>query len=183
MGAQDLFDYLPRYYHESRVVGNIIARESEEFTKLNDDIRDVLDQYFVDTATWGLAIWERICGIATDESKPTEQRRSVIKSKLRGMGTVTVDLITNVAESFTNGEVEATEDYANYTVVVRYVSTVGVPDNIADIEAALREIIPAHLAIQYEYRYLFVNQVHEVMTIDDVQTTRLNRFAPFREVL
>jgi Uncharacterised protein conserved in bacteria (DUF2313) len=151
---RDMFDYMPREYEDLRESRAIIKTEAVEFETLNDKIADVLAQFFVDTATWGLAYWERICGIPTDESKPIDQRRSVIKSKLRGIGTVTVDLIKNVAEAYSYGEVDVTEDYANYTVIVTFVGERGVPANLTDIENALREIIPAHLAINYKFTYL-----------------------------
>ncbi len=163
-------------------MGNVLDRESAEFGALNAAVHDVLDQFFIDTATWGLANWERVCGIATDLSKPIEQRRAVVKSKLRGIGTVTVALIKNVAEAYANGEVEVTENVAPYTIGIRYVSALGVPDNIADIQRALREIIPAHLAIAYSFRYLTVAQVG-AMTVGALQTTKLNKFAPFKEIL
>lgn len=176
-------DYIPRYYSDSIIVGNLLGRESTEVSALNAEIYEVLAQFYVDTATWGLAQWERVCGIVTDETKPIEQRRSVIKSKLRGIGTVTVELIKNVAEAYVNGEVEVTEDSASYTLVVRYISALGVPENIADIESALRDIIPAHLSISYRYRYYTVEQVHGTLTIATLQNTKLNKFAPFTEIL
>jgi Uncharacterised protein conserved in bacteria (DUF2313) len=151
---RDMFDYMPREYEDLRESRAIIQAEATEFETLNAAIADVLAQFFVDTATWGLANWERICGIPTDESKPIDQRRSVIKSKLRGIGTVTVDLIKNVAEAYSYGEVDVTEDSANYTVIVTFVGERGVPANLTDIENALREIIPAHLAIDYKFTYL-----------------------------
>jgi Uncharacterised protein conserved in bacteria (DUF2313) len=151
---RDMFDYMPREYEYLRESSEIIKAEAVEFETLNNTIADVLAQFFVDTTTWGLSYWERACGIPVDESKPIDQRRSVIKSKLRGIGTVTVDLIKNVAEAYSYGEVDVTEDYANYTVIVTFVGERGVPANLTDIENALREIIPAHLAINYKFTYL-----------------------------
>jgi hypothetical protein len=95
------------------------------------------------------------------------------------VGTITVALIKNVAESFANGTVSVTEDNVNYTVRIRYISTIGVPPNLPDIEAALRDIIPAHLAIAYDFRFLTIAEVNNVMTLNTLQTTLLNKFAPF----
>lgn len=111
---RDMHDYVPRYYEDIPVATNVLDRETAELAQLNADIYDVLAQMFVDTSTWGLARWERIFGIVTDESKPLDQRRSVIKSKMRGTGTVTKALIKEVAESFRNGDVEITEYNQNY---------------------------------------------------------------------
>ncbi|MDR7001552.1 YmfQ family protein [Neobacillus niacini] len=155
----DLNGYLPRYYEEIREAQAIVGADESAINQLNADIDDVLAQFFVDTATWGLANWERICGISTDETKPIDQRRSVVKSKMRGIGTVTVGLIESVAESYANGDVAVIEDNANYTVTVKFVSTLGVPPNMTDIQNALREIIPAHLAISYVFTYVTYDQL------------------------
>lgn len=173
----DLFTYMPGYYRYLRPVSEMIRTEAAEFEALNDAIADVLAQFSVDTATWGLSHWERVCGIPIDESKPVEQRRSVIKSKLRGIGTVTVALIKNVAESWYNGEVEVTEQPSLYTVKIKFISKLGVPSNLADIQNALREILPAHLAINFEFSYLLIKDVHNVMTLSQFEATTLDKFA------
>jgi uncharacterized protein YmfQ (DUF2313 family) len=104
-----LMDMLPRYYESSAVASNIMAREDGVFDQLDSAVADVLDQYFIDTATWGLAYWERVCEIPTDETKTYAQRRSVVKSRLRGVGTVTIGLIKSVAEAYDNGTVSVTD--------------------------------------------------------------------------
>ncbi|EMI10360.1 YmfQ family protein [Anoxybacillus gonensis] len=174
---RNMFSYIPQDYWIYRESREIIKAEASELESLNAAIGDVLAQFFIDTATWGLSHWERICGIPIDESKPVEQRRSVIKSKLRGIGTVTVALIKNVAESWYNGEVEVTEQPSLYTVKIKFVSKLGVPPNLADIQNALREIIPAHLAIDFEFSYLLIKDVHNVMTLSQLEATTLDKFA------
>lgn len=147
-------NYLPRYYEGGYIVGNIVGQEASEMTALNAAIYDVLAQFYVGTATWGLDRWESICGIKTDVTKPDDQRRSVILSKLRGVGTVTAALVESVAESFANGEVALTEDSATYTVEIAFVSTLGIPPNLADIQQAIRDILPAHLAVNFVFVFI-----------------------------
>jgi Uncharacterised protein conserved in bacteria (DUF2313) len=151
---RDMFDYMPKEYEDYRESRAIVQSEAVEFEALHADIADVLAQFFIDTATWGLSNWESLVGVTVDESKPLSQRRSVVKSKLRGVGTVTVGLIKNVAESWYGGEVEVTEQSALYTVTVEFVSSYGVPENLADVEKALLDIIPAHLELAFEFRYV-----------------------------
>ncbi|MFS0841176.1 YmfQ family protein [Paenibacillus sp. 1P03SA] len=151
---REMLDYLPKIYGDSRVVRSIIDPESKEFTALNGAIREVLDQFFIDTATWGLERWERLCGIVPDTSKPYDQRRSVIKSRIRGVGTVKVALIKEVAEAYLNGEVDVVSDTANYHVVCTFIGKRGVPANMADIQKAIRDILPAHLGVTFKVTYL-----------------------------
>lgn len=151
---RDMYDYLPKYYHEIKQAQAILDSESIEIERLNSEIKDVLDQLFIDSATWGLSRWEYICGITTDEAKPYEERRAVIKSKLRGAGTSTVTLIKEVAEAYDGGTVDVAENNADYEVIITFIDTFGVPSNLDDIKRALTEIIPAHLAIRFEFRYV-----------------------------
>lgn len=148
-----MMGYLPGYYENSRVMSTLIDGQGQEVDRLRLALDGVLDQLFVDTATWGLARWEMEYGIPTDESKPVEQRRSVIRSKIRGIGTVTPSLIKSVAESYANGEVSITASYEDYTVMVTFVSTYGVPPNISDAQAAIRDVLPAHLDVRFVFRF------------------------------
>lgn len=144
---------IPYYYREIKESSEIIRVESEQIAQLNQDIQDVLIQFSVETATWGLEKWEKLVNIPTDLTKPIDYRRSVVKSKLRGIGTVTVELVKNVAESYVNGEVEINETDKPFTIIVKFVGKLGVPPNLDDVKNALREIIPAHLLIEYVFTF------------------------------
>ncbi|QGQ99935.1 DUF2313 domain-containing protein [Paenibacillus psychroresistens] len=150
---------LPAFYEIFREVRIINQIEGAELDDVFQSVDDVLNQVFIDTASWGLARWEFELGIPTNLSKPLEQRRSVVLSKRRGYGTVTVGLVKNVAEAYANGEVSVTEDNANYLVIIKFISTHGIPENLADIQNALRDLIPAHLAISYEFNYFIWNEL------------------------
>lgn len=107
------------------------------------------DQLSVDSATWGLKFWEQALGIPVEVAKETDFRRSRVKSKLRGAGVTTVAMIQDVAESFSNGAVEVTEKPEQYRVAIKFVGTIGIPPNMDDLTASLREIMPAHLGWDY----------------------------------
>lgn len=173
--GKDMLDYLPRYYTESHIVRNLTARESEELDNFHAQVKDVLRQFFIDTATWGLARWEEICGIAVNETKPVEQRRSVIKSKLRGAGTVTLEVIKNVVDSFENGLVAIEENFANYEVIITFIGKRGIPPNLQDVKDAVREIVPAHLNILYQFTYLRWNELDAAdLTWDELESMNMS---------
>lgn len=176
--GQAMLTYLPRYYATSRVMKSILDAQGTELDRLRFALDETLDQFYVDTATWGLETWEKELGIPTDSSKPIEQRRSLVKSKIRGTGTVTFDLIRNVAGSFANGTVEIVQEPAAYSFTIKFVDALGLPPNLDDLKAAIEEIKPAHLAVEYAFRYFTVGEV-QGMTIHQIQTHRLTDFAPF----
>jgi uncharacterized protein YmfQ (DUF2313 family) len=171
---RDMFDYMPREYEDFRESRALIMSEATEFERIHSNISEVLAQFFIDTATWGLANWEQVVGVKTDESKPVEQRRSVVKSKLRGVGTVTVELIQNVAESWYGGDVEVTQEPSQYLVTVEFVSSYGVPENLDDVEWALRDIIPAHLQLAFKFRFVTYDMLkNNYATYDTMTATGL----------
>lgn len=148
-----LIDRYPVFWLASEPTVWIISALGGETDALRASLSDLLAQCNVETATWGLVLWERQLGIDTDVEKPYDYRRSRILSKLRGTGTVTVAMIKNMAESFSNGEVDVIEDAANYHFDVKFVGTMGIPPNMDDLTAAIEEIRPAHLTYAYIYVY------------------------------
>lgn len=171
--------YLPDYYETSRVMGAILQAQGAELDLLRVSLEETLQQFFVSSATWGLDAWEAELGIAPVPDKPEDQRRAVIHAKLRGVGTVTVELLHSVAGAYERGAVEVTQQPALYQFTVRFVDTLGTPPNLDDLQAAIEEIKPAHLQVVYQYKYFLLNQLHQTMTIKDIQTRKMTDFAPF----
>lgn len=149
-----LISYQPKYYETSKVVDAVNNVDAQELELLYASINDVFSQYFVDTATWGLSRWEKIFDIPTDNDKPYEERRGVLRSRIRRYGTSTAEMIKNVAESYLNGEVELIEENNTYSVKVKFVGKRGVPSNLQDIKNAIRAVTPAHLGLNYEFTYI-----------------------------
>lgn len=152
LGKEMLAD-LPDYYATSRVMSTNMNAQGCELDELWKSLDGALNQYFVSTATWGLERWENELGIGIDETKPVSQRRSVILSKLRGIGTVTIQMIRSVAEAYDGGKVEVSLQPETYTFTVRFVDTRGIPPNLDDLKAVIEEIKPAHLAVEYAFTY------------------------------
>lgn len=180
--GQRMLEALPDLYEEVYETRVLMAIEGKEIDDLTTNIADAFDQAYVDRATWGLAHWETVLGIQTDAAKPYDQRRSVIKSKIRGTGTVTLTLLKRVAEAYDNGTVEVTQQAALYQFTVRFVGTLGLPPNIDDLKASIESIKPAHLDVVYSFRYLSMSEIHNVMAIDQIQSRPLTDFAPFLEL-
>ncbi len=171
---EEIKSHLPQFYNDIRDFQELINVEATELANADELMEGVVSQLFVETATWGLKHWEKIFSISTDESKPLNQRRSVIKAKIRGAGVTTVDLVKQVAESWYNGEIEVIEEPEK--VGIKFNSNYGIPSNLGDVEKALREIIPAHLIIEFLFSYLTVADVN-AMTISEMNNTLLSNFA------
>ena len=139
----------PAYLQKSAEFADIQAAIEPERLALWQARDGMMEQLNADTATWGLKYWEQALGIPVEVAKPVDFRRSRVKSKLRGAGVTTVAMIQSVAESFSNGDVEVTEQAEQYRVGIKFVGNIGTPPNMDDLTAALREIMPAHLGWDY----------------------------------
>lgn len=154
-----LIDYLPSFYKNCDNVSSIMDAQNIEIEKIRYAILDLTNQFFLDTATWGLDLWEEEFGIVIDKSKSYEERREFLKSKKRGQGTVTKKMIKQVAESFSGGEVEVIEITNQYKFIIKFIGALGIPKNIDDFISIIEEIKPAHLAYSFEYTYITWNDL------------------------
>lgn len=144
-----LADYLPDVWDKSAEVIALQGAMEPSVAEAWAARDGLLEQLNVETATWGLEYWEKSLGLPVEVGKDAAYRRTRILSKLRGQGTTTVAMIKNVAESFSNGQVDVLEHPAEYRFDVKFTGTIGLPPNMDDLTAAMEEIKPAHLAYGY----------------------------------
>ena len=124
-----------------------------EFERLKDKVALTENQFFVILTDENIQNHEQDVGLTPDPSADIETRRGRVMSRLRGTGTVTKTMMQNVAASFVNGDIEIIEYPSQYCFAVKFTSRTGIPYNIADIQAMVEEIKPAHLAVEYIFTY------------------------------
>lgn len=134
---------LQPFQRKSKIFEEIFRVEGSEFESLENNIDDMKKQFLVDTATWGLAIYEKELGIPIELGKPISQRRAVVKARLRGTGKVDAALLKMIAGEFVVGDVQV-----EFNGKIK-VNLLGIPQNIQDMEHAIEEIKPAHLDVIY----------------------------------
>ncbi len=158
-------------HKEVAVYGKLLDQLQTETNQLEAEV-------IVETASLeGLRAMELFLGIPTDLNKPVVQRRSVIIGRLRGNATVTKALIKAVADSYDRGTVQVTENFDQYTFRVKFIDTLGIPSNLEDLKQAIEEIKPAHLRALYEFSYFLIKEIHGVMTINELISQPLHKFA------
>lgn len=140
-------------YANSTEAADMQAGYQNVVDELWADAQDATAQLFVATATWSLDMWEAYLCLPTDISLTDAVRRERIISKLRGSGISTRALVEKVAESYYNGECEVTEQFAAYTFSVKFLSSRGKPPGLKQLQAAIEDVKPAHLAVVYIFLY------------------------------
>jgi uncharacterized protein YmfQ (DUF2313 family) len=177
----DLMMYLPQYYKKNNVMLQIQGAIAKQIGIKQYTRDDVLKQFFVDTATWGLLIYESELGLQTDETKTYDNRREIIKAKIRGSGSTTKTLIKNVASAFSGGEVDVIEYPSEYRFEVQFVGSLGIPPNMAGFIAMLEDIKPAFMTYSFKYTYTVWNNV-DSMTWNEASTKTWNQLRVYEGV-
>jgi len=126
---------------------------AKELGKLYYYLKDLINQLFINTATWGLSIYEKQFGLQTNMGLSYEERREIIKAKLKGRGTTTKQMIKDTAEAFSGGEVDVIEYPEESKFIVKFIGVKGIPRNMQGFIDMLETIKPAHLAYEIMYTY------------------------------
>lgn len=157
---RSIVEHMPHYIANSEVANNICSPIDIEIIKAELLIAEYTKQFVISTATFTLSRYEEQYNLPINPLGITiEERRSRVKAKMRSQGAVTKQMIRNVINSWTNAEIDIIEDYANYSVTIKFIDTVGIPSNVNDIYKAIDEIKPAHLNFIYEFKYNTVKDV------------------------
>lgn len=158
-----MFDYIPGYFKETKLFKALLDTELVQFDKVDALIADCINQLYVDTATWGLSLWERDYELEYNPELTIEQRRSRVKAKIRGTGKVTGGLIKRVASSFNDDQGEVTFDGKINIELTRKTTNAL---SLKDLQEALEEIIPAHLDYTLAVKYVAVAAIKSELMVN-----------------
>lgn len=146
-------DYLPAFLLKDFFYSGVLKVLEEELSDLLKEVDGLKEERIPATSTKLLSRWEAFLDIPIHEDKPIEYRRSVIVSKLRSSGTLTLQRFKEIAMSFENGDVELTENHDQHQMKVKFVSERGMPPNYDDFKTVVEEVKPAHVEVIYEFTY------------------------------
>ena len=130
--------------------------------------------YFDSLTEEGCEYYEKLLKITTEEGETLENRRSKIQAKWLSNNHNSINLIRSICSSWNDGEAEA--DFIDGKIVLQFVKTIGTPANLDSLLQAINEVKPAHIPILTLYRYLIIEEIHEVKTIEEMETLDIDMF-------
>ena len=85
---------------------------NEEHDRLRLALQDLADNFFVNTATWALSLYESFLGIKPGDGDTDEFRRQRILFKLQHVDVSTVDFMNSIVNLYSVGHIEeVNEEY------------------------------------------------------------------------
>ena len=150
---RSLLKRLPRYYQDSPPVSELERVLGEQAALLRDAGEDALAQLWVDTATWGLELWEAWTGLTPAPDRPYSYRRQRVMAKLRGQGVTTAELLQSVVASFgyDPSQVSVIEHPEDNQFEIVLSGLAAAPLDVSGVAAAVNELKPAHLDYWFTY--------------------------------
>lgn len=140
--------HLPKFLPKDNDFKNTALICDDEHEKLRLAILDVKDQFFVETATWGLTDWERVLDISVKKGSSINDRRTQILLKLQGANVVSKAFIVKLINNFLNDAsgtiVEHNKEY--------YFDVCFNNGSLFDwegLQEAIETYKPAHLGVKY----------------------------------
>ncbi len=140
----DITRYFPPFLKKDPNFRAVCDSCSWEHENIRKAILDALDQFFVERATWGLEMWERVLGIPTNPLESTEMRRKTIRLKLRQPGSVTDEFMTKLVNQYISDAQGVVLSFpSEYRIEILYRG--GTILDYDNLRKSIREYLPAHL--------------------------------------
>lgn len=168
---------LPYYERKSLLINEISFAAATHFFELEKMQTTIEKELFIDTAIQSLKIHARDLNISIGSALTIEQQRELVTAYYRAAFEQTNDeTIKNVASSFTGGSVEINPTTTGGVFEIKFIDTLGIPDNLEGLRSALDVIIPAHLEFVFAYSYLLIRDISK-MTLNELEGMTLDKFA------
>lgn len=175
MGKERLLKNLHKMIRDDPYINELCKSSSLEYDELEVVLNDIYNQYWFDSMTWGSDIVAKQLNVKLDSSMNQADKNSLLEARWKASGKSDVFLLQTICDSWKNGEIDVF--FVNGRIQIKFVGEYGVPGDLDSLKAELNKSKPAHLPIDYLFKYLLIKDIHEVMTIGQLETVTLDNFA------
>lgn len=141
-----------RSFRKDRWINELFHAAGISFDEIQQRLQEIDDQNFIDTATWGLKLYEKDLGIITKKTTSIENRRAEIEARWKTDNKIDIEILQRIADSWENGETII--QFKEGRIKISFVSARGIPEEIDSLKRALEIAKPAHLPIDYIFNYM-----------------------------
>ena len=146
----DLLSYMPEHLTKDRETVTLLLVESEEHNLQEKWLQEIFKQFFIETATWGLAKYENDYGLVANPGDTYQQRRNRIYLKLQSKQTSTKEFMAKLAARYFSKDaiIIPKEDNPNDSFWI--INKGGTLLYAEDFFEAIDTYIPAHLGFTFQ---------------------------------
>ena len=157
----ELTQYVPKRYWENDDVQKFIYEKlSKRLNWLEGIFEEIVNNaYIKDMNEESLSKLEKEFKMKPTNDMTLEDRKTFLLSILRGVGVTNVEKLKNIAKTYECGDIEVIQNYSGYSIIIKFVSILGIPKRLNDLKKAIEKVIPCHLGISYEFKYNILNDL------------------------
>lgn len=161
--GKEMLTFTDWYYQDSKIMQSILDTQGIEIDAIRDKIKNILEQFYVDTATWGLDLWEKELNIQ-DTTGNYSERRNRIKLYLAKPVSVTprflTDLVNRYSEKKSAKRIEHNSEYC-------FEIEVAADDKIDwdNINKSINLYKPAHLGFYTSLKIFLLTKIINTVKI------------------
>lgn len=149
-----LLSHMPDYYSTSDLTKNILESLSNELNRYLDNCKSMRKELLIHTSESTLDKYELDVVLPVSDNYETSYRISKIISKIRGQGIITIQRIKDIAEAYSNGEVEVDKSPSEFRLIITFTGTKGIPPNLQDLKDILNSLKASDWIIDFKFTYL-----------------------------
>ena len=175
----ELTQYVPkRYWGNDDIQKFIYEKLTNRLNWLEEIFNEIVNNaYIKDMNEEALSKLEKEFKIKPDSEMTLEDRKDFLVSILRGIGVTNVEKLKTIAKTYECGDIEVIQNYSSYSIIIKFVSILGIPRRLNDLKKAIEKVVPCHLGISYEFKYNILNDltpytlqefVTKGLTLDDL---------------
>lgn len=144
---------VPPFIAQMREMAELFGAEQPEIDRMITDLQELLQQFYIKSATYALEDWEDEFAIERNSALTLRQRRARILAKLNSNPPATVKMLENlVLQTLSANAVTIIEQPEEYHFDI-YVNTDYLIETLDIADDAVRQARPAHLS------YKFINRL------------------------
>ena len=157
----ELTQYVPkRYWGNDDVQKLIYEKLTDRLNWLEGIFEEIVNNaYIKDMNEEALTRIEKEFKIKSTNDMTLEERKEYLLSILRGIGVTNVEKLKTIAKTYECGDIEVIQNYSSYSIIIKFVSILGIPKRLNDLKKAIEKVVPCHLGISYEFKYNILNDL------------------------
>ena len=128
----------------------------------------------------GCKWWASHLKLNIPTSMSLSDRQAYIRAKWRSSGHNSITLIKNICSSWENGEVDATlnkDSNGNAIINLNFSGAYGIPSDVDTLLKMIDEVKPAHIGYETNYKFLLIEDIHNVLTLEEMEQIEIDKFA------
>lgn len=149
--AQEMYSSVSPVYEKNKIMKLIYESIGSELDDNIELTEEILNQFFPQTATWGLVIWEKRLNIPSNLNENIDIRRAKVISRLQSKNKIiNPHQMAIIISNYTKAKIDIVEDVAPYVFEINLESNVGFPIDLKEMYKEVIRIKPSHLGVRYK---------------------------------